>query len=97
MIIPEISAAITSARGEIFKGLISLGIDSKVQAAVIDAQNVTLQLQSQMFDILAKFEQQAAELSELREKLREKEDWNVTAAKYAPYRTVDGVVVYRLK
>ena len=60
---------------------------------MIDAQNVTWQLQSQMFDRLAKFEQQAAELSEL----REKEDWNVTAAKYAPYRTVDGVVVYRLK
>jgi len=61
MIIPEISAAVASARaiGDVFKGLVSLSMDSRVKEAVIaviEVQNITLQLQQPMFDVLAKFE-----------------------------------------
>jgi hypothetical protein len=37
MTIPEISAAVASARaiGDVFKGLVSLGIDSRVKEAAI--------------------------------------------------------------
>jgi hypothetical protein len=47
MIIPEISAAVASARaiGDVFKGLVSLGMDSRVKEAVIaviEVQNITL-------------------------------------------------------
>jgi hypothetical protein len=84
MTLPEISAAITSARtiAKVFKGLMGLGIDSQLKDVIIDAQNVILDLQGQIFDIRDKFEEQADEVRELREKLREKEDWNVTAANY---------------
>jgi hypothetical protein len=95
----EISMAIASVRamGDIFKGLVSLHIDSQVKEGIIKAQNETLQLQSHMFDILAKFEQLTAENRELKEKLKEKEDWTVTAAKYRADRIPYGKVVYRLR
>jgi len=65
MIIPEISAAVTSARaiGDVFKGIVSLSMDSRVKEAVIDAQNIALQLQQQMFDVLAKFEGDLLQIS----------------------------------
>ena len=99
MTIPEISAAVTSVRtmADIFKGMLGLHVDSQVKDMLIDAQNVTLQLQSQMFDVMAKFEAQADELRELREKLRQKEDWNLTAAKYVLCQTEHGNFMYRLK
>ena len=94
----EITMAIASARaiGDIFKGLVSLHIDSQVKEEIIKAQNETLQLQSHMFDILAQFDQLTAENRELKEKLKEKEDWTVMAAKYWPLNTEHGTVVYRL-
>jgi hypothetical protein len=98
MTIPEISAAITSARaiGDIFKGLVSLGIDSQVKEAVIDAQNIILQLQNQMFAILDRFEEQSTELSELREKLKRYETWDVDVTKYELVDLSHNRIVYRL-
>ena len=80
----EITMAIASARaiGDIFKGLVSLHIDSQVKEEIIKAQNETLQLQSHMFDILAKFDQLTAENRELKEKLKEKEDWTVNLPRF---------------
>jgi hypothetical protein len=100
MIVSEISAAITSTKtiADIFKGMMGLGIDTKVQAAVIDAQNEILALQAQMFDINDKFEKQAAVISELRAKLKEKQDRNLTARKYVPCTTEHGrTTVYKIQ
>jgi hypothetical protein len=99
MPIPEIAAAIASARtiGEIFKGLVALNTDSKVQVAIIDAQNLVLDLQGKMFEIHDRFEQQATELSELRAKLKEKEDWDLTASKYELFQATHTTFAYRLK
>lgn len=79
--IPEFAAAVTSARaiGDVFKGLVSLGVDSRVRDAVIEAQNMALQLQNQMLHIADRFEEQTTEINELREKLKRYECWEADA------------------
>jgi hypothetical protein len=46
---------------------------------------------------MAKFEAQTDEIHELRAKLKEKEDWEMTAAKHVLHRTEHETFVYKLK
>jgi predicted nuclease with TOPRIM domain len=80
----ELAMAISSAKTlvDTFKGVLSLHLDSEVKAAIIEAQNQTLQLQNQMFDVLAKFEEQSAENAELKEKLTSIQRSDETKTKY---------------
>ena len=59
--------------------LVSLDVDSRVRDAVIEAQNMALQLQNQMLDIAARFEEQMTEINELREKLKRYESGEADA------------------
>jgi hypothetical protein len=74
-----------------------LVVDTKINEAVIAAQNITLQLQTQLFDIRDKFEEQAQRLQELRERLEQYDDFETNAPKYQLDQTMWGVLAYRLK
>jgi hypothetical protein len=50
-----------------------------------------------MFDINQKFEQQQDEIDELRAKLKEKENWELTEAKYTLRRSENNTFFYQLK
>jgi hypothetical protein len=99
MTIPEISATITSARtmGEMFNGLLRLHIDSEARDAVIRAQTIALQLHGQMLEILAKFEEQSTQISELREKIKQYDTWDANVDKYELVDIGCNMTVYRLK
>jgi hypothetical protein len=99
MPLPEIQMAVSSfkAMTDIFNGVLSLHIDSEVKAAIIEAQNQTLQLQTNTLEILAKLEEQLAENAELKEKLTAIQRWDETKAKYEMVELYEGRYAYKLR
>jgi hypothetical protein len=82
---------------DLLKTLYKVVQDEKIRDKVFEIKSALLLLQEQQFAADARYEEQAAELRDLRRQLDERDRWNEEAEKYDLFHPAQGMTVYKLR
>jgi rubrerythrin len=96
--ISELAGALATIKtsSDLVKTVLDISKDVKVTSAITEVLRKLIEAQQSVLETQERFQQQAAELDDLRRQLRARDEWQEESKKYERLRLGEAQTVYRL-